>query len=103
MKKKKNELLHPLTEYLASKKIVSKKKDVEQTNTDSSIKQRITIHLSKGTIDRAKNAVYWEPGLTLTDLAERALIKELDALEKKRGEAYPQRKNMQLKGGRPLQ
>lgn len=102
MSSKKNER-NPLLDYLASKpvKVSQPKKKVVVDTAEQ--KQRITIHLSKGIIDRAKNAVYWEPGLTLTDLAEQALKVELDKLEKKRGDKYPQRKKDQLKGGRPLQ
>lgn len=65
-------------------------------------KQRVTIHLSTDLINRVKDAVYWEPGLTLTSFAQQALSKALDKLEKKRGQKYPARKDHNLRGGRPL-
>lgn len=64
-------------------------------------KERLTVHLPLDLIDRVKNAVYWTPGLTLAGLAEDALRKAVDRLEKDRGEAYPHRRS-ELKGGRPL-
>jgi hypothetical protein len=65
------------------------------------IKERLTVHLSIGLIDRMKNAVYWTPGLTLAGLAEEALAQAVDKLEKERGEPFPPRQ-AELKGGRPL-
>lgn len=102
MSKKKEIVLNPLAEYLGSRTTTVPAKKIAAAKDDLEVKQRITIHLSKGVIDRAKNAVYWEPGLTMTELAEEALKKELDRLEKKRGEQYPQRKGATLKGGRPV-
>lgn len=64
-------------------------------------KERLTIHLPVETIERAKNAVFWTPGLTLADLGERALGRLLDDLEKERGEKFAPRLN-ELKGGRPV-
>lgn len=98
---------NPLTDYLCANTASSKKaptpayteKKEEAPNT---LKQRVTIHMSVDLIDRVKNAVFWEPGLTLTEFAERAFERELKKWEKEWGEAYPQRKDYQLKGGRPL-
>jgi len=51
--------------------------------------------------ERAKNAVFWTPGLTLANLAAQAFTNAVDRLEKKRGEAFPPR-NLEPKGGRPM-
>ncbi len=59
------------------------------------------MHLSVDLIDRVKNAVYWTPGLTLAGLAEDALSKAVERLERERKEPFPPRK-AELKGGRPL-
>lgn len=64
-------------------------------------KQRLTVHLPVELIERAKNAVYWTPGLTLAGLAEQSLVETLDRLESERGEAFPPRAE-ELKGGRPV-
>ena len=64
-------------------------------------KERLTVHLSVDVIERAKNAVFWSPGLTLAGLAENALRKALEALEKANGGPFASRK-AELKGGRPL-
>lgn len=64
-------------------------------------KERLTVHLSMEVIERAKDAVYWTPGLTLAGLAENALVKALEPLEKAHGGPFPRRK-AELKGGRPM-
>jgi hypothetical protein len=64
-------------------------------------RRRVTFHLSVEIMDRARNAVYWEPGLTMTDLAEQGITAAVEKLEKKRGELYPPRP-AELKGGRPV-
>lgn len=65
-------------------------------------KQRITLHISADVVDRVKNAVYWEPGLTLAGFAEEALEKALKDLEAERGAPFPQRREHRLRGGRPI-
>ncbi len=65
-------------------------------------KQRITLHISSHIIDRVKNAVYWEPGLTIAGFAEKALSKALDEIEAERGSPFPSRRTHKLRGGRPL-
>ncbi len=65
-------------------------------------KQRITLHISGDVIDRLKNAVYWEPGLTLAGFAEEALEIALNDMEAERGKPFPQRRQHRLRGGRPI-
>lgn len=65
-------------------------------------KQRITLHISTELIDRVKNAVYWEPGLTVAGFAEDAFSLAIENLEKERGAPFPQRKQHRLRGGRPV-
>ncbi len=111
MAKKTNKTIaaNPLTDYLSAEPKTQKKSTIAATQVKnnveepgSKLKQRVTIHISVELIDRVKNAVYWEPGLTLTEFAERAFDRELKKWEKEWGEEYPQRKEYQLKGGRPL-
>lgn len=73
-----------------------------ESTLESPTKQRITIHLSTELIDRVKNAVFWEPGLTLAAFAEYALYQAVEKLEQERGAPYPQRREQNLRGGRPL-
>lgn len=96
---------NPLEEYLSSKESQEVKEvHVEQVEyaTSSPLKQRITLYISAEVIDRVKNAVYWEPGLTLAAFAEDALYKALTDLEAERGQPFAQRKERKLRGGRPL-
>ena len=97
--------LNPLEQYLNQKESVEESQDsapVTSQAQGSSGKQRITLHISAAVIDRLKNAVYWEPGLTIAYFAEHALAQALDALEAERGEPFPQRREHRLRGGRPL-
>ena len=64
-------------------------------------KQRMTLNLAPELIERARDAVYWTPGLTLAGLTEKALVQFLEQLEKERGEPFPQRQG-KLKSGRPI-
>jgi len=63
--------------------------------------ERFTAHLSRTLINRARNAVYWTPGLTLTKLAEEALAEKIDRIEAERGETFPQRTG-EVRVGRPV-
>ncbi|MGB5636638.1 MAG: hypothetical protein WBM44_22795 [Waterburya sp.] len=64
-------------------------------------RERLTAKLPVEVIERARNAVYWSPGLTLASLTEDALSAYIDALEAERGEVFPQRQG-ELKLGRPI-
>lgn len=63
--------------------------------------ERLTAKLPVAVIERARNAVYWTPGLTLAGLTQKALTAYIDALEAERGAAFPQREK-ELKLGRPI-
>lgn len=96
---------NPLTAYLSGtdkKTTVQKTVELNHDQEKKRAKTRVTIHLPVDLIDKVKNAVYWEPGLTLTEFAQQALERELKKWEKSWGEQYPQRKEYHLKGGRPL-
>ena len=64
-------------------------------------KIRATFHLRMDLFDRARDAVYWTPGLTLSSLCEAGLRSEIVNLERKRGEAFPKRAG-DLKAGWPV-
>jgi len=64
-------------------------------------KQRLSVVVTADTLDRAKNAVYWTPGLTLAQLTETALQATLDALERQNGGPFAMRGG-ELRGGRPI-
>lgn len=103
MVKKKTLGNNPLEAYFASTIAEPEKsKTVAEKQEESYKKQRITIHLPIDLIERVKNVVYWEPGLTLTGFAQEAFEHAVAQLEEKRGSSYPDRKERLLKGGRPL-
>ena len=78
-----------------------KPKETPQEPTRPAGKERLTVHLPVDVIDRAKDAVFWTPGLTLAGLAEKALLEALERLEKKNGGPFPPRTGA-LKAGRPV-
>ncbi len=106
--------INPLEEYLASsrehkERISEEPEPHKKEEQEPEIlpmptvgKQRITLHISAEVVDRVKNAVYWEPGLTLAGFAESALEKALNDLEVERGARFAQRKEHRLRGGRPI-
>jgi hypothetical protein len=63
-------------------------------------KERCTFHIPVDLMERARNCVFWTPGLTMGGLAEEGIKKALDAYEKKNGGPFQHRKS-NLKGGRP--
>ncbi|MGE0206755.1 MAG: hypothetical protein AB7R69_02785 [Candidatus Babeliales bacterium] len=100
MNKKKTIGNNPLEAYFGSKK-----EELKQTNPEKMTvkkKERITIHLPVDLIEKIKNAVFWEPGLTLTAFAEYAFEQALQVQEEKRGKPYPERQERNLKSGRPV-
>jgi len=51
----------------------------------------VGVSLDPEVLERARNAVYWTPGLTLTALATKALATAVDDLEHERGQPFPAR------------
>jgi len=100
---------NPLAAYLSAEPSFEKSESNSESVTEQftseqnrvSKKQRITIHVSSEIIERVKNAVFWEPGLTLAGFTEHALEKAITDFEAERGSAFPQRRHP-LRGGRPL-
>ena len=100
MKKKQTIGSNPLNAYLQHSS--SPQEPKKAAKQEQPLKQRVTIHLTVDLIERVKNAVFWQPGMTLTSFAEEALEATLKKMEKTRGEKYPTRTQNHLKGGRPL-
>lgn len=72
-----------------------------QRNPEGGRRQTYSVKLFAETIERARNAVYWTPGLSVSSLVEESVNKAIDQLERKRGEAFPARPK-QIKSGRPI-
>ena len=77
------------------------KREPVQERVQPDKRERFTVQLSADLIDKVRDAVFWTPGLTLSDLAADALRDALTDLEAKRGEAFPARTG-ELKTGRPV-
>ena len=65
-------------------------------------KQRVTFQLPAELIEKARDAVYFTPGLTMSGLVEAALRSELAKAEKKRRKPFPSRRGAILRTGRPV-
>lgn len=64
-------------------------------------KQRISLQLPAELIERARDAVYWTPGLTLNELAEVAFTHTLSCMEVLQAGPFPPRAGP-LKVGRQV-
>ena len=64
-------------------------------------KVRLTVLLPSPLVDRVKDAVYWTPGLTLSELAEEAFTAAIQKRKRERKKPFPPRHG-KLKAGRPM-
>lgn len=66
-------------------------------------KTRATFHLPVDVLEEARDVVYWVPGLTMANLTEEALRREIQRIKdvKNNGENFPTRES-DLKRGRPV-
>ena len=66
-------------------------------------KTRATFHLPIALLEEARDVVYWVPGLTMANLTEEALRREIQRIKDVRnsGEDFPARES-DLKRGRPV-
>ncbi len=54
-------------------------------------KQKIAVQLPSDLVEKARDAVYWTPGMTLNRLAQLALSHTLECMESLRGVPFPPR------------
>lgn len=54
-------------------------------------KQQIAVRLPAELAEKARNAVYWTPGMTLSQLAQIAFSHTLECMETLRGIPFPPR------------
>ena len=66
-------------------------------------KTRATFHLPVDLLEETRDVVYWVPGLTMANLTEEALRREIQRIKDVRnaGEEFPSRES-DLKRGRPV-
>ena len=80
------------------------KKEVATTTHSNPSKQvereRVSLYLPKDLAGKVRDAVYWTPGITLSDLGEEGVRWVLKNLEKKRGSPFPKRER-EIRRGRP--
>ena len=62
----------------------------------------LSVQLPLGLIEKARDVVFFSPGLTMARFMEEALVAQLERAEKKRGEPFPSRAGAALRTGRPV-
>ena len=75
------------------------KREEPQAEPAKATKERITFQLPVSINERARDAVYWTPGLTMASLMEEAFVSHLPQTEKTRRTPFPSR-GAALKTGR---
>jgi hypothetical protein len=85
----------------AQRGIVVEKPSSPEEKRPKAKRERFTVNLTPDLINWARKAVIFTPGQSLTGLMEEALTRELERLEKKRGEPFPDT-TATPKKGRPL-
>ncbi len=98
---------NPLDAMLAPKKEDSQTMETPLTEKKRTRKVRATFHLPPDLFEAARDAVVALSGpparLTLADLAEKALRKELEALQREHNQSKPfPKRQSALRGGRPI-
>src|SRR5687767_6824091 len=63
--------------------------------------KQIAVTLSADVVERAKNIVWWTPGVTLAGLVEEGLTKAVERRERANGGPYKARPE-ELQPGRPV-
>ena len=65
------------------------------------MRKNITIRIDEEIIDKVKDIVYWEPGMSMSDLFEQSIKVMIKELQDKHGKKYEKRpKNIKC-GRRP--
>jgi hypothetical protein len=73
-----------------------------QAKPARAIKERVTFQLPVDLIEKARDVVFFSPGLTMASLMEEALLAQLERVQKKHGKPFPSRAGAALKTGRPI-
>lgn len=88
------------TKAAVKAKPAPKKKAVAKAQPEPEEWERLTIQIPKATVERARNAAFWDR-VPLAHLVEEGLNMVVNKLEKANGEEYPEREKA-LKRGRPF-
>lgn len=67
----------------------------------TAVREKITVKLPSQLLERARNIVFWTPGLTLSALAKMGFQHAINSVERKHGQPLPQR-TQNLRVGRPI-
>jgi hypothetical protein len=62
-----------------------------EDDSQTPAKEQIAVRLPAELAEKARNAVYWTPGMTLNRLAQIALSHTLECMEALRGIPFPPR------------
>ena len=90
----------PTSQFINSRKKLTAPKP-RQSAPDKEEKDRVTVLVDAAIVSKARDVVFWTPGMTVSLLVENALRSEIEKLEKKRGKTFPAREG-DIKTGRPV-
>lgn len=90
---------NPLDAVVPTASPPASKETAKVGSTIKAVKKRCTFHISEDVADKARDVVWWTPGLTLADLVERAMRSEIERMEKAKGEPFPKRESELKPGG----
>lgn len=89
----------PLDRIIPNEKTKGKK--IRDERLDSDEKVRMTVHIAESIIEKARDYVWWSPGITLAEFVATAMENELNKIEKRLGRKIEVRKG-ELTSGRPI-
>ena len=81
---------------------IKTRKKKKKSSSDKMVMVRFTTCIPSDLIERMKNAVYFSPGKTVTEVVSSGVKRELQVLEKKNRGMFKDRPNTELNAGRKI-
>ena len=87
--------------HIPPKVKVERRRKPIQTAVGPKGRGKLTVHLERDLVERIKNAVYWNPRLTIARIAAEGIRGVIEEVESENGGPYRPRET-ELVGGRPI-
>jgi hypothetical protein len=87
---------------MARKSTRGKPKHAYVSALEKAVKERVTFQLPVALIEKARDVVFFSPGLTMARLMAEALITQIEKVERRHGKPFPSRAGAALRTGRPV-
>lgn len=66
------------------------------------MRRALSVYIDEAALEKLRDAAYWLPGTSLSDIVESAVVEHLERLEQDRGGPFDPRPTARLKAGRPM-